>query len=162
MAPIKVAFRGQYAGLDVSSMIVQNNTVNPVPTVVPVARPAIIESAAIIIPIREHLENLATIDPGDIVLTGGPLPGNPVTIRFGGQFTARDIPGLRIVNALVTGGAPRIDVIGHGAVSDARLDARLAIDPGATVKLGGARTGTACGAPVCAEDKPQNNTPIKI
>ncbi len=156
VAPINVEFRGQYAGLDVSSMIVQNNTVNTVPTVVPVARPAIIESAAIIIPIREHLENLATIDPGDIVLTGGPLPGNPVTIRFGGQFTARDIPGLRIVNALVTGGAPRIDVIGNGALSDARLDARLAIDPGATVKLVGARIETEFGAQLIAEGTPNN------
>ncbi|MBI2481188.1 MAG: hypothetical protein HYV60_21880, partial [Planctomycetia bacterium] len=130
VAPVLVEFTGQYAGTNVSLLNVVNDTV------IAVSPPTVAVQANVIIPLREYLENLPAIDPGDVSISGGPLPQQAVTIRFEGKFTARDIPGLAIANNSITNGSPRVDVIGQGAVTDARLDARLAIDPGVTHRDG--------------------------
>ena len=151
VAPIRVEFTGQFAGTDVNPLVVLNSSVDIGPPVVAVA-------ANVVIPIREHLENLAAIDPGDVVITGGPLPQTALTIRFDGKFAARDIPGLTIANNSVVNGVPKIDVLRNGALTNARTDSRLAIDPGVTVKLFGSRIETEFGAQLIAEGLP--NLPV--
>lgn len=48
--------------------------------------------------IRTILENSPgmTINPGDIIVTGGPFPGAPVTIQFTGQFANTNVPQMTV------------------------------------------------------------------
>ena len=50
------------------------------------------------------LELLSNVEAGDLVLTGGPLPGAPLTIEFRGQFGAINVATLVIGNGSITGG----------------------------------------------------------
>ncbi len=40
------------------------------------------------------LNNLSNIDSGDVVLTGGPAPGTPVIVTFGGQYLRTDAAAI--------------------------------------------------------------------
>jgi hypothetical protein len=54
--------------------------------------------------IQTALEALATVDPGDILCSGGPLPATPVVMTYSGQFAGRDVVLATISSALLTGG----------------------------------------------------------
>jgi hypothetical protein len=52
--------------------------------------------------IQSALEALSNVDPGDIVVTGGPLYlGHPVTLTFGGQYAGVDVPLVVITTYFV-------------------------------------------------------------
>ncbi len=40
------------------------------------------------------LDNLSNIDSGDVVLSGGPAPGTPVIVTFGGQYVRMDAAAI--------------------------------------------------------------------
>ena len=56
--------------------------------------------------IQQHLEALATIAPGDIRVTGGPLPNTPIRVEFQGNLSARDLPELVPTSSFVGGTVP--------------------------------------------------------
>src|SRR5690606_15926020 len=48
------------------------------------------------------LQSLGAIEPGDVAVTGGPLPGAPITIHFQGQYLHRTISPPTIRNPTIT------------------------------------------------------------
>ena len=40
------------------------------------------------------LEALSNIAPGDVVVTGGPLPGSPITVEFTGRYASMNVPEM--------------------------------------------------------------------
>lgn len=54
--------------------------------------------------VQTALEALSNVAPGDVVCAGGPLPGTPVTVTFGGQYAGTDVPLITDVDAGLTGG----------------------------------------------------------
>lgn len=50
--------------------------------------------------IRTFLEAITTIGPGNVDVQGGPLPGNPIQIRFKGELANRDVPQVYTSNSL--------------------------------------------------------------
>lgn len=56
--------------------------------------------------VQTALELLSTIDPGDIVCTGGPLPGTPVVIDFSGGRYKDDSAVLTFTHTLTGGSSP--------------------------------------------------------
>jgi len=55
--------------------------------------------------VRNALEALSNINPGDVIVAGGPLPAVPVTITFAGQYAAQDVPLLIVVDNITDGTA---------------------------------------------------------
>lgn len=55
--------------------------------------------------VQTALEALATIDPGDVTVTGGPLPGTPVVITFTGQYAGQAVTLLTADDTNLTGGS---------------------------------------------------------
>ena len=45
------------------------------------------------------LEGLPSIDPGDVIVTGGPLPGTPIVVTFVGRYHRQDVEPLRITSS---------------------------------------------------------------
>lgn len=72
--------------------------------------------------VQAALEELSNVDPGDIVVTGGPLPGTPVVLTFGGQYTGKNVPEITIGGGGLTGATVTISTTtaGGSAVSDGR------------------------------------------
>ncbi|MFI5689649.1 S8 family serine peptidase [Streptomyces sp. NPDC051636] len=75
------------------------------------------------------------VAPGDIVVTGGPLPTKPLTIDFEGNFlkpgfdSAR-INALRLTDVTLTGGtSPKVSVIRGRLISANEINAALAAAP---------------------------------
>lgn len=54
--------------------------------------------------IQTALEALSNIAPGDVVCAGGPLPGTPVTVTFGGQYAGSDVALMTDTDVGLTGG----------------------------------------------------------
>ncbi|MFP6765061.1 MAG: hypothetical protein VB858_15645, partial [Planctomycetaceae bacterium] len=44
--------------------------------------------------VQSELEALSSIDPGDVIVSGGQLPGAPVTVEFSGQYSKVNVPQL--------------------------------------------------------------------
>jgi hypothetical protein len=49
------------------------------------------------IEVREALEALSVVGSHNVVTEGGPLPGNPITVRFTGELADRPIPEILVV-----------------------------------------------------------------
>ncbi|MFJ7990329.1 hypothetical protein [Streptomyces sp. NPDC096351] len=61
--------------------------------------------------VQSALEALSNIAPGDVVCAGGPHPGTPVTVTFGGQYDGTDVPAMTASAASLTGGtSPAVNV----------------------------------------------------
>jgi hypothetical protein len=58
------------------------------------ATPAVVQAA---------LEALPNINPGDVTVTGGPLPGTAVTLTFSGQYAGVNVSAITIDGALTVG-----------------------------------------------------------
>lgn len=58
---------------------------------------------------RDALEALAGIKPGDIVVTGGPMPSSPLRVAWTGQYSGVDMKPLVVTNN-VTGVAPTLEI----------------------------------------------------
>ncbi|HEX7162066.1 MAG TPA: hypothetical protein VF223_12625, partial [Trebonia sp.] len=54
--------------------------------------------------IRHALENLSNVDPGDVIVTGGPLPTTPIVVRFEGQYEQADVAAMTADSTNLTGG----------------------------------------------------------
>lgn len=63
------------------------------------------------------LEAMSNIDPGDVTVTGGPLPATPVVITFatGGQYADRNVADLTITDNITNGTATPTITQGGGA-----------------------------------------------
>ncbi|MDQ7794143.1 MAG: hypothetical protein RDU89_06985 [bacterium] len=72
--------------------------------------------------VRAALEALSNIDPGDVTVTGGPLPGTAVVIAFGGRHAGKDVPEITINAAGLTDPTVTIatTTAGGSAASDGR------------------------------------------
>lgn len=83
--------------------------------------------------VRAKLEALSNIDPGDVVVTGGPGDAGgttPYTVTFGGQYHEADVAQMTSDAALLTGGASTATVstttggvtvgIANASITDAR------------------------------------------
>ena len=55
--------------------------------------------------IQAALEALSNIAPGDVVVTGGALPGTPIVIEFAGTYALTDVPLLTANTSGLTGGS---------------------------------------------------------
>ena len=60
--------------------------------------------------VQSALEALPNIDPGDVTVAGGPGPGTPWTVTFGGQYEDEDVPQLIAVGNFTGGSSPAIAV----------------------------------------------------
>jgi hypothetical protein len=58
--------------------------------------------------IQAALEALSNVNPGDVVVSGGPWPA-VVTITFGGQYASADVPAITGVGTGLTGGTVTIN-----------------------------------------------------
>jgi hypothetical protein len=54
--------------------------------------------------VEDALEALPNVEAGDVVCTGGPLPGSAVVITFGGQYAGDNMPTMVASGAGLTGG----------------------------------------------------------
>lgn len=75
--------------------------------------------------VQAELEGLSNVDPGDIAVTGGPLPGT-ITLTFGGQYAGVNVPEVVVTPSGLTGGTVTVATATQGgsAVSDGRQVAR--------------------------------------
>jgi hypothetical protein len=60
--------------------------------------------------VQSFLEQISSIGPGNIMVTGGPLPNTPIKILFTGKLANRDIPHLASSSQLLGGTSPLISV----------------------------------------------------
>ncbi len=61
--------------------------------------------------VRSAIEQLPNVSPGDVVVSGGPGPGTPYVVAFGGQYTGTDVPAMTASGAGLTGGtSPAVGV----------------------------------------------------
>ncbi|MFD7922536.1 hypothetical protein ACFV3R_25330 [Streptomyces sp. NPDC059740] len=54
--------------------------------------------------VKTALEALSNINPGDVVVSGGPHPGTPVVIAFAGQYLGEDVGQMTASATNLTGG----------------------------------------------------------
>ena len=52
--------------------------------------------------VQSALEALPNVDPGDVSISGGSLPGTPVTVEFAGQFAQTNVPQMFLVGNSLT------------------------------------------------------------
>lgn len=76
--------------------------------------------------VQAALEGLPNVGPGDIVVTGGPLPG-VITLTFGGQYAGRNVAEITVTPTGLTGGVVTIVTTTQGGavaggVTDGRAD----------------------------------------
>lgn len=71
--------------------------------------------------VQSALDALSNVDPGDITVTGGPLPGT-VTLSFGGRYSGRDVAAVTVTPTGLTGGTVTVTTVtaGGSAVTDGR------------------------------------------
>ena len=54
--------------------------------------------------VKEKLESLSSIDVGDVIVTGGALPGTAIVVEFTGQYSGTDVADMVIDNDNLEGG----------------------------------------------------------
>lgn len=64
--------------------------------------------------VQTALESLANVDAGDIVVSGGPLPG-AITLTFGGQYAGTNVPQVTVAPTGLTGGTVTVNTTTPGA-----------------------------------------------
>jgi subtilisin family serine protease len=75
--------------------------------------------------VQAALVALAAIDPGDVSVSGGPLPGAPITVFFQGQYLHKDVDPLTVTSS-VTPGTATIAVVRGREYTTADINAALA------------------------------------
>ena len=60
--------------------------------------------------VQSALEALSNIAPGDVVCAGGPHPGTPVTVTFGGAYDGADVPQMTATGSFTGGTSPAVTV----------------------------------------------------
>lgn len=71
--------------------------------------------------VQAALEALSNVGPGDIVVTGGPLPG-AITLTFGGRYRGVNVAAVTVTPTGLTGGTVTVatTTAGGSTVSDGR------------------------------------------
>ena len=91
--------------------------------------------------VQTALENLSNIGVGDVVVTGGPGPGTPYTVTFGGALADTNVAQMTASGASLTGGTtPAVNVTtatagGTAATNKAVGILRNSVDVGAAGAL---------------------------
>jgi hypothetical protein len=138
--PIDVEFAGQFTGSDVPEMTVDASGLAGGTVDVATTRTSILG-------VRHALEALSNINPGDLLVTGGALPGTPVAIQFTGQFSGADVVQIVADGSGLTGGAApdaAVTTIDDGVFSVRhRLEQLSNINPGDIIITGGPLPGGA-------------------
>ncbi|MFV1964336.1 MAG: hypothetical protein ACC628_02850, partial [Pirellulaceae bacterium] len=81
--------------------------------------------------VEAALAGLPDIEAADIVVSGGPLDTDPVTIEFTGQYAPRDVPLLVVVNPTMSAGDPTIESLSDTVTPvRAQLENLNGIQPG--------------------------------
>lgn len=73
--------------------------------------------------VQAALEALSNVNPGDVVVSGGPLPGT-ITLAFGGQYAGADVPQVTVTPTGLTGGTVTVATTtagGGGALAGANI-----------------------------------------
>jgi hypothetical protein len=55
--------------------------------------------------VQTALEALSNIQPGDVICTGGALPGTAVTVTFAGRWLGKNVPQMTAASGSLTGGS---------------------------------------------------------
>lgn len=63
------------------------------------------------------LEALSGIDPGDVTVSGGPLPGT-ITLSFAGQYLGTDVPEVTVTPTGLTGGTVTVSTTTQGSTDN--------------------------------------------
>lgn len=61
--------------------------------------------------IQTRLEALSNLAPGDVVCTGGSLPGTPVVVTFGATLANTDVTLITSTSSLTGGTSPQINIV---------------------------------------------------
>lgn len=61
--------------------------------------------------VQAALSALTTIGFGNVACTGGPLPGSPVVITFGGSLAGTNVPTITISTPVLTGGTTPVAAV---------------------------------------------------
>jgi hypothetical protein len=71
--------------------------------------------------VQAALELLSNVNPGDVTVTGGPLPGT-ITLTFGGRYVGVNIPTVVVTPTGLTGGTVTVatTTAGGSTASDGR------------------------------------------
>lgn len=69
--------------------------------------------------VQTALEGLPSVEPGDVLAAGGPLPGTPVTVTFQGAYAGQNVAQMTTTDTL-TGGSSAVTTTTPGA--DAAVD----------------------------------------
>lgn len=78
--------------------------------------------------IRTAWETIAAIQAGDIEVTGGPLPGTPVTMRFTGRYRNKDVDSIDVTASTITPAGTSLTVAHGLRYSEADIQAALDAD----------------------------------
>ena len=79
--------------------------------------------------VRDALEALAAIEPGDALVTGGPLPGAQVRVKLAGRYLHQDTNPLTVTNSTITPGGARIRIERGQELDEAQINTALAAPP---------------------------------
>ncbi|NUP69307.1 MAG: hypothetical protein HOW71_44880 [Nonomuraea sp.] len=60
--------------------------------------------------VQSALEALSNIASGDVTCAGGPHPGTPVTVTFGGAYAGADVPQMTATGSFTGGTTPAVTV----------------------------------------------------
>jgi hypothetical protein len=71
--------------------------------------------------VQAALEALSNIDPGDVTVTGGPLPGT-MALTFGGQYAGLDVGQVTVTPTGLTGGTVTVNTTQAGGGGFTNLD----------------------------------------
>jgi hypothetical protein len=85
--------------------------------------------------VQAALNALSNVSPGDITVTGGPLPGT-ITLTFGGRYAGTNVPQVVVTPTGLTGGTVTVATVTEGgsAVTDGRDTAVGHLDPDVKIK----------------------------
>ncbi|MFE6223015.1 hypothetical protein [Streptomyces sp. NPDC057854] len=67
--------------------------------------------------VQAALEALSNIAPGDVTVSGGPLPGT-ITLTFGGQYQGVNVPQVTVTPTGLTGGTVTVSTTVQGSKED--------------------------------------------
>ena len=75
------------------------------------------------------LGTIAAIQPGDVAVTGGPLPGSPIVIGFQGRYLHKDVNALTVPSSTITPAGTDITVVRGREYSEDDINTALAAPP---------------------------------
>jgi subtilisin family serine protease len=75
------------------------------------------------------LGTIAAIQPGDVAVTGGPLPGSPIVIAFQGRYLHKDVNLLLVSATTIVPGGTDITVVRGREYTRDQIDTALGAPP---------------------------------